>query len=100
MPAIARKGDPERVHCSVPRRKGAVRTVFANNKRISCKGHKNTIHLRPCACPPCCCPHDAPLKRGSPNVFAEGLNVGRVGDPTCTAVRRGSPNVYANGAGR
>jgi hypothetical protein len=31
------------------------------------------------------------------NVFAEGLNLGRVGDPTCTMVIQGSPNVFANG---
>ena len=27
------------------------------------------------------------------------LNIGRVGDPTCTAVAQGSPNVFANGSG-
>tara|TARA_B100001094_G_scaffold208668_1_gene202606 strand:+ start:454 stop:618 length:165 start_codon:yes stop_codon:yes gene_type:complete len=32
-------------------------------------------------------------------VFAEGINIGRVGDPTCTAVAQGSPNVFANGSG-
>ena len=34
---------------------------------------------------------------GSPNVYAEGIPVGRVGDPTCTAVAQGSPNVFAGG---
>ena len=97
MPAIARKGDREIGHCSMPRRLGAVTSVYANNKRISCRGHMNTVHLKPCPCPVCCCPHATALKRGSPNVFAEGLNVGRVGDPTCTAVAQGSPNVFANG---
>ena len=32
-------------------------------------------------------------------MFAEGIRIGRVGDPTCTAVAQGSPNVFANGAG-
>ena len=32
-------------------------------------------------------------------MFAEGIKIGRVGDPTCTAVAQGSPNVFANGAG-
>jgi len=32
-------------------------------------------------------------------VIAEGINIGRVGDRTCTAVVQGSPNVFANGAG-
>ncbi len=99
MPAIARKGDREITHCSTPRRKGAVFTVFANNKRISCKGHLNTPHLKPCPCPVCCCVHTAPLKKGSPDVFAENIAVGRVGDPTCTAVAQGSPDVFANGGG-
>lgn len=99
MPAIARKGDLEVNHCSPPARLGAVTTVFANSKRVSCEGHMNTPHLLPCPCPACCCVHSAPLSKGSPNVFAEGLAVGRVGDPTCTAVAQGSPNVFANGAG-
>ena len=97
MPAVARKGDREITHCSTPRRQGAFNTVFANSKRMSGKGHLNTVHLKPCPCPVCCCPHAVPLKRGSPNVYAEGINIGRVGDPTCTAVAQGSPNVYANG---
>ena len=99
MPAIARKGDREVTHCSTPRRQGAFFTVFANGIRVSGQGHKNTPHLIPCPCPVCCCVHTAPLKRGSPNVFAEGIPVGRVGDPTCTAVAQGSPNVFANGGG-
>ena len=32
-------------------------------------------------------------------MFAEGINIGRGGDRTCTAVVQGSPNVFANGAG-
>jgi len=99
MPAVARLGDRERTHCSGPRRMGHFKTVFANGKPLSGKGHLNTPHLKPCACPACCCVHSVPLKRGSPNVFAEGISIGRVGDPTCTAVAQGSPNVFANGAG-
>jgi len=97
MPAITRLGDRERVHCSTPFRAQAVGSVFANGIAISCQGHLNTPHLLPCPCPRCCCMHVAPLKRGSPNVFAEGIAVGRIGDPTCTAVAQGSPNVFANG---
>jgi len=99
MPAVARIGDREVVHCSVPKRAEGFATVFANGIQMSGQGHANTTHLLPCKCPPCCCPHTAVLKRGSPNVFAEGIPVGRVGDPTCTAVAQGSPNVYANGGG-
>ena len=97
MPAVARKGDREITHCSTPKRQGAFSTVYANGIRMSGQGHKNTPHLKPCACPPCCCVHTAPLKRGSPNVYAEGIRIGRVGDPTCTAVAQGSPNVFAGG---
>ena len=99
MPAVTRKGDRERVHCSGPKRKGAFRSVFANGIAMSGRGHMNTPHLLPCACPVCCCVHTAPLIGGSPNVIAEGINIGRVGDRTCTAVVQGSPNVFANGAG-
>ena len=99
MPAVARKGDREAIHCSGPKRKGSFRSVFANGIAMSGVGHMNTPHLLPCACPVCCCVHAAPLKAGSPNVFAEGIPVGRLGDPTCTVVIQGSPNVFANGAG-
>ena len=99
MPAVARLGDREAVHCSPPRRAGHFRSVFANGKPLSGVGHKNTPHLLPCKCPVCCCVHTAPLKSGSPNVLAEGIPIGRVGDPTCTMVAQGSPNVFANGLG-
>ena len=86
MPAVARVGDREATHCSTPYRAGHVRTVFANGKALSCAGHKNTSH----------CSHTAPLMGGSRTVFAEGLNLGRVGDKTCTRVIQGSPNVFSN----
>lgn len=91
---IARKGDREATHCSTPYRKGAFRSVYANGKRVSGNGHRNTRHLLPCKCPPCCCPHSATLKATTRSVYAEGIRVGRVGDPTCTRVIQGSPNVF------
>ena len=39
----------------------------------------------------------APIKKGSKNVFANGKPVGRVGDPTCTAIMQGSKSVLTNG---
>lgn len=39
----------------------------------------------------------APIKKGSKNVFANGRPVGRVGDPTCTAIMQGSGSVLTNG---
>ena len=93
MPAVARVGDREATHCSTPYRAGHVRTVFANGRELSCAGHKNTPHLLPCG--KICCTHTAPLIGGSRTVFAEGLNLGRVGDKTCTMVIKGSPNVFS-----
>jgi uncharacterized Zn-binding protein involved in type VI secretion len=92
MPALARLGDPDVTHCSGMTRAGHVKTVFANGIPLSCEGHKNTVHKGPV-----CAPHTDVIKKGSPNVYAEGIPVGRVGDPTCTSVVKGSPNVYANG---
>ena len=92
---VARVDDPEVIHCSVPYRKGHFRTVFANGKAVSGDGHLNTRHLIPCACPVCCCMHDAALKATTRSVFCEGIRIGRVGDRTCTRVARGSPNVFS-----
>jgi len=39
----------------------------------------------------------APIKKGSKNVFANGKPIGRVGDPTCTAIMQGSKSVLTNG---
>ena len=94
---IARRGDREAVHCSRPYRKGHFRSVFSNGIPVSGHGHANTVHLLPCKCPPCCCPHSATLKATTRSVFAEGIRVGRVGDPTCTSVVQGSPNVFVGG---
>jgi uncharacterized Zn-binding protein involved in type VI secretion len=94
MPAVARLGDREATHCSPPARLGHVRSVFANSKPLSCAGHLNTPHKKPCG--PRCCNHQAPLIGGSRSVFAEGLRLGRVGDKTCTVVIQGSPNVFSN----
>jgi len=94
---ITRKGDREKVHCTVPRRDGHFRSVFANNKPVSGHGHKNTWHLLFCKCYPCCCPHQGTLQATQWAVFAEGVPVGRVGDPTCTVVTQGSPNVFVGG---
>jgi hypothetical protein len=99
---IARKGDREAVHCTAPRRDGHFRSVFANNKPVSGQGHKNTVHLFPIPCPkgkagPCCAPHRVGLRATQWAVFAEGVPVGRVGDPTCTVVTQGSPNVFVGG---
>ena len=92
---VARLGDAEICHCSVPFRKGHFKTVFANGIPVSGDGHMNTPHLKPCPCPVCCCVHTASLKATTKSVFCEAIKIGRVGDPTCTAVAQGSPNVFS-----
>ncbi len=94
MPAVTRIGDADQVHCSPPFRAQSVQTVFCNEKLISCLTHLNTPHLGPN-----CLLHVAPIVRASPTVFAEGLPVGRIGDPIggCTQVAEGSPDVFADG---
>ena len=92
---IARRGDREAKHCSTPYRKGHFRTVFANGKPVSGDGHLNTTHTKPCV--PKCCGHSVALKATQRTVFAEGILVGRVGDPTCTSVVQGSPTVFVGG---
>ena len=92
---VARLGHRPRVHSSGTRRKGHFKTVFANGIPVSGHGHMNTPHLKPCACPVCCCNHAVPLRATSKTVFCEAIPIGRVGDPTCTAVVQGSPNVFS-----
>tara|TARA_B100000927_G_scaffold170650_1_gene137637 strand:+ start:677 stop:1045 length:369 start_codon:yes stop_codon:yes gene_type:complete len=97
MPAITRVGDADVSHCSGMVREGHVKSVFCNGIEVSCEGHNNTGHLFPA--PPICLNHQAPIAKGSPDVFAEGIPVGRIGDPIagCTSVAEGSPDVFANG---
>ena len=92
---MARRGDREAVHCSTPYRAQHFRTVFANAIPVSGDGHLNTTHTKPCT--PVCCDHSAALKATQRTVFAEGILVGRVGDPTCTVLVQGSPNVFVGG---
>ena len=99
---ITRQGDMETTHiCSVPRRVGAFRSVFANGRRVSGAGHLNNIHKYKFGI--FCLPHALGLKPSQGTVFAEGKLVGRVGDITCPGptvvvkVAQGSPNVIVGG---
>ena len=49
--------------------------------------------------PPFCIPHTTPLSQGSPNVFVNGLPLGRLGDAFSCGIKvaSGSPNVITNG---
>ena len=94
MPAATRIGDADIPHCSGMVRAQGTPTVLVNSIPWSCLTHLNTPHLLPGdPCPV----HSAPIVKGSTTVFAMGLAVGRIGDPTCTAVAAGSPNVFAGG---
>jgi len=86
------------MHCTQPKRKGAFSTVSANGIQMSGLGHSNNRHLLLIpGDPPRCKAHSKTLLTASPNVFAEGRPIGRVGDRTgCSKVVRGSPTVFAN----
>lgn len=91
----ARIGDADVVHCSTPFRAMGSNNVLINFRGASRQGDINTPHLLPCGCPPCCCIHNAPIAVGSPTVYINGRQAGRLGDPIagCTLVGQGSPNV-------
>ena len=96
MPAVARIGDADVVHCSGMSRAQGSGNVFCNGIGISRQGDRNTSHLRPPNIPPC--PgHTAPIASGSSTVVVNGKGCGRVGDSlsACTSVAAGSSNVVA-----
>ena len=77
--------------------KATVRTVYANSIRVLRPGDPCLPHtiLVP---GPKCVSHGAKVNAGSPNVFAEGKPVSRIGDSMDRgALFQGSPNVFANG---
>jgi uncharacterized Zn-binding protein involved in type VI secretion len=99
MPAATRIGDADVPHCSPMVRAQGSPNVFVNGIPWSRQGDINTVHLKPCGCPPCCCPHAMPIAVGSSTVRVNGRGAGRVGDAivACTSVAQGSPNVFAGG---
>ena len=99
MPPATRIGDADVVHCSGPFRAVGSPNVKVNGIPWSRQGDNNTVHLKPCGCPPCCCPHAKPIAAGSSTVKVNGRGAGRIGDSisACTSVAQGSPNVKAGG---
>jgi uncharacterized Zn-binding protein involved in type VI secretion len=70
-------------------------SVFVNGILAAVVGAPTVAH--PFPPDPPCAPHVANLNAGSPNVFIEGIAVGRVGDSAdAGAMTSGSPNVFAN----
>jgi uncharacterized Zn-binding protein involved in type VI secretion len=99
MPGIVREGD------SLSTGHGCVGSttlasanqgsVFVNGILAAVVGAPTVAH--PFPPDPPCAPHVANLNAGSPNVFIEGIPVGRVGDSAdAGAMTSGSPNVFAN----
>ena len=96
MPAVARVGDADVVHCSVPYRAQGSANVRVNGKAWSRVGDLNTTHVLPgVPCPA----HQAPIAKGSSSVRVNGKAAGRIGDPItgCTSVAEGSSNVFCGG---
>lgn len=92
MPAVTRLGDLCTGHGCWPSRPNiqASPDVYANGIAV----HRQTDAWAVHCCPPC---HAGNLAEGSPTVFVNGLECGRIGDPVnCgSAVATGSPNVFA-----
>ena len=97
MPAATRIGDADVPHCSGMTRAVGSPDVFVNGIPWSRQGDINTSHLMPVPGTPPCIPHTAPISSGSSTDFVNGMQAGRIGDPTCTCVAAGSPNVFAGG---
>ena len=71
-------------------------TVFANSILVARIGDPTVPHPNPPAPP--CPDHVANVNAGSPNVFAVGIAVARIGDSAdAGAMTSGSGNVFANG---
>lgn len=71
-------------------------SVYVNGILAAVVGAPTVAH--PFPPDPPCTPHVANLNAGSPNVFIEGIAVGRIGDSAdAGAMTSGSSNVFANG---
>lgn len=91
MPACCRFGDLCTGHgCWPPRPNDeGSPNVYCNTLRV----HRQTDHWITHCCGGC---HDGHLAEGSPTVFVNNLECGRIGDPVdCGSyVAEGSPNVF------
>lgn len=102
MPKVARADNTDTVsvhECGVvPNCATGSGNVKVNGKPIHRETDPNTAH--PFLPPPAGCPtHVTNVTKGSPNVFANGKEVARVGDKYgCgISITSGSDNVYCNG---
>lgn len=94
IPPVTRLGDYCTGHgCWPPRpSSGASPNVFCNSIPV----HRDTDSWAPHTCPLIPETHASVLAAGSPTVFANGLQVGRIGDPVAcgSSVATGSGNVF------
>lgn len=100
MPAVVRVGDSLSTGhgCAGTTTLGGANqgSVFVNSILAAVVGAPTVAH--PVPPDPPCAPHVANLNAGSPNVYIEGIAVGRVGDSAdAGSMTSGSPNVFANG---
>jgi uncharacterized Zn-binding protein involved in type VI secretion len=97
MPAVTRRGDACTGHgCWPPRPStGASEDVFANGIAVHRRGDAWAAHT----CPAIPQTHASVLASGSATVFANGRQLGRIGDPVAcgSAVAGGSQDVFAGG---
>ena len=96
MPLTARTTDSTTNHppCGPGQCSAGSNNVFINNLSAFRVTDKNTPHGFIL-----CVPHTTPLSQGSPNVFVNGLPLGRLGDAFSCGIKvaSGSPNVITNG---
>lgn len=96
MPPVTRQGDTCTGHGCFPPRSSTSGSgnVFVNN----IPAHRESDSWSAHCCPGPVC-HGGSLASGSSTVFANSLQLGRIGDPVdCgSTVAQGSPNVFAGG---
>ncbi|MQX37877.1 PAAR domain-containing protein [Roseospira navarrensis] len=95
MPAVTRLGDVCTGHgCWPPRPSSeASPNVYANGIAVHREGDAWAAHT----CPAIPETHASALASGSPTVFANSRELGRIGDPVAcgSSVAEGSPDVFA-----
>ncbi len=97
MPAVCREEDTCTGHGCWPPRPNSTWSgnVICNNKGV----HRATDGWKPHTCPSIPETHGSELASGSSTVYANSLQVGRIGDPVAcgSAVAKGSGNTFAGG---
>ena len=95
MPGAARLADKCTGHNCYPSRPNiqASTNVFINGRGAHRQGDRWAVHCKRCGIRRC---HDSILARGSPTVFTNGRQAGRINDPVAcgSRVMTGSTNVF------